>query len=505
MGWSRREVLAALAAAGAAPGWSALLGACGGARPAPVVLPPELAPAETIAGLRDQLRQVAADLGRRFRQVAVRAELGRVTRAMVEPEERGFDQRARSSLVLAGFDGASWFERATSDLSRDAIARAAAALSARAAVRGAIVPRRLAPARSATRGVGGVAKLGIDPRDRPIGDWIERAAGLQERAAKVGGSRLVYRASAIEVDDSDVLFVGDGGRDLAQRLVRTRARVLFLAWTGARLAAEEAIAASASGLEGAELGGSEIERAAEGALTLLTSSQIEAGARELLLDPSVAALLVHGVARGFEGDAWARGGARARTLEGKAAAADAVTLRDDPTAGGAYGGYRFDDEGWPAAPLALIERGVLRGPLCDAAAAAALRRPRTGHGRRVGPLDPVEPRPSHLVLAASARQRDDLLAAVDGQGFLIESGIDGGGDPLSWRVAVRARRAREIARGRLTGRVYGPVVVAGEVPALLGAVRALDKDVQVFGWRERGAATSVATPSLLTRGWVGSG
>ena len=146
----------------------------------------------------------------------------------------------------------------------------------------------------------------------------------------------------------------------------------------------------------------------------------------------------------------------------------------------------------------------MRGPLCDAAAASALRRPRTGHGRRAGPLDPVEPRPSHLVLAPGARQRDDLIAAVDGQGYLIESGVAGSGDPLSWRVAVRARRAREIARGRLTGRVYGPVVVAGEVPALLGAVRALDKGVQVFGWRERGAATSVATPSLLTRGWVGS-
>ncbi len=444
MGWSRREVLAALAAAGAAPGGARLLGACGGARPAPAVVPREPVPAETIAGLRDQLRQIAADLGRRFRSVAVRAELGRATRAVVEPDERGFDQRWRSSVVLAGFDGATWLEQATSDLSRDAIAAAAAALSARSVRRAAIVPRPVKPAGGAVRGAETAAvKLRVDPRDRPIGDWLERAARLQERAAKVGASRLVYRASAIEVDDSDVLFVGDG-RDQAQRLVRTRARVLFLAWTGAMLAAEEATASGAFGLEGADLSASEIERAAEGALTLLTSSQIEAGTRELLLDPSVAALLVgHGVARGFEGDAWVRGGARAETLQGKPAAAAIVTVRDDPTAGGAYGGYRFDDEGWPAAPLALIERGVVRGPLCDAAAAAALRRPRTGHGRRVGPLDAVEPRPSHLVLEAGARARDDLIAAVNGQGYLIESGVDGSGDPLSWRVAVRARRARE--------------------------------------------------------------
>ena len=369
-------------------------------------------------------------------------------------------------------------------------------------MRRTIVPRAVRPPGGAAKVVAREVRLGIDPRDKSIGDWLERAARLQERAAKVGGSRLVYRATAVEVDDSDVLFVGDG-RDLAQRLVRTRARVLFLAWTGSMLAAEEATASGALGLEGADISGGEIERAAEGALTLLTSSQMEAGTRELLLDPSVAALLIGcGVARGFEGDAWVRG-ARADTMLDKAAAAEAVTLHDDATAGRAYGGFRFDDEGWPAAPLALIERGVVRGPLCDAAAAAALRRPRTGHGRRVGPLDAVEPRPSHLVLAPGTRARDDLIAAVDGQGYLIESGVDGSGDPVSWRAAVRARRAREIARGRLTGRVYGPVVVAGDVPALLGAVRGIDKGVQAFGWRERGAAVSVATPSVLTRGWVG--
>jgi TldD protein len=179
-----------------------------------------------------------------------------------------------------------------------------------------------------------------------------------------------------------------------------------------------------------------------------------------------------------------------------------VSLRDDPTAASAYGGYRFDDEGWPAAPLALIERGVMRGPMCDAASAAALRRPRTGHGRRAGPLDAVEARPSHLVLAPGTREREELIAAVDGQGYLIESGVEGSGDPQSWRVAVRARRAREIVGGRLTGRVYGPVVVSGDVAPMLSAVRALDRAPHVYGWRERGVASSTAAPSLLTRAWV---
>ncbi|HWM86389.1 MAG TPA: metallopeptidase TldD-related protein [Kofleriaceae bacterium] len=527
-GWSRREVLAALAAAGAAPAWAGLLG-CGGARVAvaPVSGPPAV---QSVGDLREQLVEVAAELGRRFRSVAVRAEVGQLTRAVVEPDERRFEERRRGSLILAGFDGSRWIEQVTSELGRDGIARAAAALGVRrsgsggsgsgtgtglVSGSGTIGSSSGSPEarglRSEARPASEIAgpRLRIEPRGRGSRVWLERVAGLFERAARVGGSRIVYRAASLEVDDSEVLFVGDRGRDVAQRLVRTRARVLFLGWTGSALAGEEAARAGAFGLEASELPGAELERAAEGALTLLTGGRIAAGERDLLLDPSVAALLVrHGAGRGFEADAWARG-ARAAGLEGRAGAASAVTLRDDPTAPAAYGGYRFDDEGWPAAPVTLIERGVVRGPLCDAASAAALRRPRTGHGRRGGPLDPVEPRPSHLVLAPGTRDREELVAAVQGQGFLIEGGVEGSGDAQSWRVAVRARRAREIEGGRLTGRVYGPVVIAGSVPALLGAVRALDRSPEVQAWREAGRsgalASSVAAPALLTRGWLGGG
>ncbi|HTE52240.1 MAG TPA: metallopeptidase TldD-related protein [Kofleriaceae bacterium] len=510
-GWSRREVMAALAAgaAGAAvPGWAGLLG-CGGARPAPAAAPAP-PPMESIAGLRAQLRSVAADLGRRFRRVAVRAELGQLTSVRVEAEDRALEQRGRTSLSLAGFDGRSWTELVGEDLSPDAIARAAAALvigRGAAAARAAPIPTAAAVAAKsgASDEVPG-PRMRLDPRARPASEWLDRAAQLHDRAGRVGGSRLVYRAASLEVDDSEVIFVGDG-RDLAQRLVRARARALFLAWTGAALVGEEASRSGAFGLEVAQLADSQLERAATGALTLFTSGTVVPGARDLVLDPSVAALLVRHGARGLEADAWARGGARASALAGRTAGAAIVTVRDDPTADACYGGYRFDDEGWPAAPVAIIERGAVRGPLCDEAGAAALGRPRTGHGRRAGPRDPVEARPSHLVLEPGTRTLDQLIAAIDGQGYLVESGIDGSGDGPSWRVAIRARRAREIEGGRLTGRVYGPVVVAGDVPALLGAVRGVGRDVEAHGWREPSGdgalALSAAAPSMLTRGWLG--
>jgi predicted Zn-dependent protease len=197
------------------------------------------------------------------------------------------------------------------------------------------------------------------------------------------------------------------------------------------------------------------------------------------------------------------GGAHAASLAGKTVAKAAITLRDDPGASGAFGGRGFDDEGWPAAPAALIERGVLRGPLTSRATAAALGLPRTGHALRSDRVGIAATRPTHLVLAPGTTGGDDLVASVK-SGFLVESGIAGRGDPRSWRFAVQARRAREISAGRLTGRSYGPVVVGGSVAALLEAARAVGDQPQVQAWRDPDPV-SVSAPHLLARAWLGRG
>lgn len=504
-GWSRREVLAALAAgAVSAPGWSALLG-CGGARQA-AAPPPAPPPIESIAGLRAQLRRVALDLERRFARVAIRAEVGQLTSVRVEAEDQALEQRGRTSLRVAGVDRTGWVERVSEDLTPAGIDRAAAALvaaSSRARARASA-----ADAERAARGLPAPAadipgpRMAIDPRARPASEWLERAARLLARAGRVGGSRLVYRAATVEIDDGEVLFVG-GGVDRAQRLVRARARALFLAWTGRALIGEEATRAGALGLEVAQIDDGQLARAARGALTLFTSGGFDPGPRELVLDPSVTALVVREAARGLESDVWARGGARAAPMRGRTLGGAGLTLRDDPTAEGSYGGYRFDDEGAEARPAALLERGVLVGALCDRAGADRLGQAPTGHGRRATADGPIEPRAAHLVVEPGARSLDELVASVAGQGFLLESGVDGRGDPASWRIAVRARRAREIEGGRLTGRVYGPVVMAGDAPALLAGARAIGRELESRGWREGGLALSATTPALVTRGWLG--
>ena len=491
---TRREVLAALAAAGVAPIWLEL--GCGRG---PSAARPEApaAPDRPVADLRDQLRKVVTDLERVFPVASAHAEVGAVRRVRVDEAARALDEARTSRLVLAASDGASWFEQGTFDLSPGGIDEATAALAARArggrgAGRGARAART-APA----------ARMRLDPRRTEPARWLERVAALHERTRGLGGSRIVYRAASLEVEDKDRLFVGEG-RDEAHRVVRSLARVLFLAWDGETLLSEEASQAGALGLEATDIAAADLEEAVAGALSLLTGRAVPSGERDLVLDPSVAAMVVrHGVAAGLLADDWLGGAAHAAGLAGKTVAPAAITLRDAATAAGAFGARAFDDEGWPAAPVALIERGILRGPLTCRATAAALGLPRTGHARRAEGIGPAAPRPSHLELVAGTAASDDLVASVT-DGFLVESGVGGRGDPQSWRFAVQARRAREIARGRLTGRSYGPVVVGGAVSALLAAARAVGERPRVLAWRDPDPV-SVSAPHLATRAWLGRG
>lgn len=489
---TRREVLAALAAAGAAPIW---LQGCGGGRPR-VAPGPAAAVGRPLSDLRQQLRQVVTDLERSFASASALAEVGSVRRIRVDDAARDVDEERASTLLLAAGDGTSWFEQGTLDLSPGGIEEAAAALAARA--RGGGGGRRPRIESNAPAG-----RMRLDPRETELARWIARVAALNERTRGLGGSRIVYRAAALEVEDRDRLFVGDG-RDAARRVVRSQARVLFLAWDGETLLSEEATRAGALGLEATDIGADDLEAAVNGALSMLTGRAAPSGERDLVLDPSVAAMVVrHGIAAGLLADDWIGGSAHAASLAGKNVAPAAITLRDDASAAGAFGGRGFDDEGWPAAPAALIERGVLRGPLTCRATAAALGLPRTGHARRLDALGPVAPRPTHLELTPGSTGGADLVASVS-DGFLVESGIGGRGDPRSWRFAVQARRAREIARGRLTGRSYGPVVIGGAVTDLLAAARAVGDRPRVLAWRDPDPV-SVSAPHLVTRAWIGRG
>jgi predicted Zn-dependent protease len=508
--WSRRSFLRALRGGAAASALAPFLAACGGQmdrdpvaarsgeRPVPV--------------LREELRRHVQALSRRLPGVSALACIERVSWVLVDHEDRSLHQVVLGSLVLTWADGDRVREEVTTDLGAGGVARAAWALGERAGARpaGPVATSAPAPLDSA-------AQPAQDPRSLAPGEWLAPVNTLYERARRTGESRIAYRAAYAVCDDSETLFIS-AEHDLAQRVVRTRAGVLFLGQdtrrrvlarperAGATLRVEEAEQGGLQGLDAVALPEALLAGAARRVLTLFAPTPPPQGLFDVILAPDVAARVLRDcVAPGLCGDAWQEGTARAAALAGQRAAAEAVTLVDDPRAPGAYGSCFFDDEGMAGAAVALIDAGVVRGPLTDRRSALALGLARTASARRAHPTAPVSPAPSNLVLAPGRVAREALIDGVD-QGYLLEGCQWARTHLPTWRFTARAARAYEIRRGKLTGVVHADIDVTGDVPGLLADVRAVSDDASRFCYGGGGTlATSATSPSVWTRARITGG
>ncbi len=461
-----------------------------------------------MSDIRQQLRTLVAGLSRRFDDAAASARVSRIGGAAADGNERGAQSSTIAAAVLSVRVGDRVIERATTDLRPDGLAAVAKHLA------GAATPTR--PTRAGTRAMSFGAPrelttpIGIDPRTRPVRSWLAMVDRLHEQARRFGGSRTVYRGAYVTVEDDETLFVG-AGLDVQQRLVRTRSGVLFVASTGSAAVADEATHSGILGLEAVPMSDAELDAAARRALSLITARTAVDTSTDLVLDPSVASLLaLRVVGHALEADRWVSGESIAPTFLGKrgadALASARVTLIDDAR-GARYGSYHFDDQGQPAAATRLIDAGRLTGPLTDHATASTLHLPRTANARRSSPLSIIAPRCSNIGFAPGDATRDELLSSVH-RGLLIEGGISARVDLRRWRFSIQCARAREIRNGRLTGRLYGGLVLRGAVPALLRSVRGATKqtahfavrDGEAHGWP--GVPQSMSGPFLLAHGEV---
>jgi hypothetical protein len=521
--WSRRSFLRALGSSTAASALAPFLAACGGAAgPAPVTAQAEPQP---VIVLREELRRQVEVLSRRLPQVSALATIERVGWVLVDPEERSLHQVILGSLVLTATERDQVREEVTTDLSAGGIARAAWALGNRAAGRARAVAASPAPpvARDAT------SQPEVDPRTLGPAQWLAAVESLYERGRRTGESRIAYRAAYAVCDDSETVFVS-ADRDLTQRVVRTRAGVLFLSQGVRRralaepeqperpeqpeqrepgdtaLRIEEAGQGGLQGLEATALPDALLRDAADRVLTRFSPTPPLQGLLDVILAPDMAARILRDcVAPGLGGDAWHVGLARAAAFAGQRMASEAVTLLDDPSASGAYGSYFFDDEGMAGAAAALIEAGVLRGPLTDQRSARALGVRRTASARRVHAMASVAPAPSNLLLVPGRVSRDALINGVE-QGYLLEGCQWARTHVPTWRFVARAARAYEIRRGKLTGVVHADVDIAGDIPGLLQDVRGLSADAQRFSYGGGGTlATSATSPFVWTRAEVAGG
>jgi len=483
---NRRELLGVLGTASA----STLLWALGCTGPA---RRPRAA-ARPRGEVRTWLRDAVARLAAVFPAVHVLAVSRQRTSAAVDVIGTGVARERRDGAVLAVRDPKGrWHEQATSELTQAGIDVAVRALAGGPA------------SRRASLSLGAPPPPPDEPAaldDRALGDRCEQITQLDEKLS----SRIVYAAALVDVDDARVWSISPA-HDREQRLVRVREQALRAAWNGTRPVTALAERGWIGGIDDQALGREAVEQATEDALRLMTPGAFEDGERVVLLDPTVAASLVDAAVRAL----WTSAAARRPEVRRRAAPGGPgapalpafLSITDDPTAPGAYGGFQFDDEGVPAAPIVLVDGGRPVGVLADRAAGGPEGRGgRGGRGRRPGHVGAVEPAPSHLKLAAGPFDHAELR----GEGLTLEGALGASVDPGTGRVVIGCARAREQKGGEPTGRIHADVELTGDLSALLGNVTGLGKDALAVPYRDERAGEpcwrSAEAPHVRTRGLV---
>ena len=357
------------------------------------------------------------------------------------------------------------------------------------------VPAIAAKARSLAEGIRGNDPV---PTDEPA--RLSRALEYSVDPEALGCEEIVGRLTELR---KKALSMSDLLLDVSVRLVWQKNHRLFLSrnrelsddylWTNGAIAAMAARGEEIkdyykgfSGLCGAELldemtSGQSLDLVVKTVTALLDSQPIPPGEYDCVCSPETTGMIVHeAFGHGVEMDMFVKNRAQAKEFVGKRVASDLVNMRDGATSAEECASFLFDDEGTLGMDTRVIENGILVGGYADAVSAARLGVKPTGNGRRESYERKAYTRMTNTFFEGGSDAVEDMIASIK-YGFLLENPNSGMEDPKNWGIQCMVNIAREIKDGRLTGKIYSPIVLTGYVPDLLKSISMMSPVVELGG------------------------
>ena len=165
---------------------------------------------------------------------------------------------------------------------------------------------------------------------------------------------------------------------------------------------------------------------------------------------------------------------------GKKIASEAVTVYDDGTVDGAFGSFKYDDEGVPTEKTMLIKNGELAGLMHNRETAHKFNAEPTGNARAEDfRFEPII-RMRNTYLAPGDSTFEELLEDID-FGYYLKS-FRGGQANLDGTFQVGIQEAYEIVKGRL-GVPVRNASISGNTLETLHKVDAVGRDFQLWPGR----------------------
>lgn len=324
-----------------------------------------------------------------------------------------------------------------------------------------------------------VSGYAIDPRELGDEKILERLDAIRNKTLSVDG--VLDAMVNVSYRKFRKLFISEK-RDLDQTVMWTNGAIVALALRG------EEVKDAYKGFS--QLGGAEIldrmeefaTEVANKAIELLSSEQMIPGEYDCICDPDTTGMIVHeAFGHGVEMDMFVKDRALAASFINERVASDLVTMHDGNAVDDSATMW-FDDEGTLTSDTVVINGGILKKGMCDALSAARLGVKPTGNGRRESYERKVYTRMTNTYFEGAAQNvtLNEMIASIK-YGFLLESPSSGMEDPKNWGIQCMVTTAREIKDGKLTGKIFSPIVLTGYVPDLLKSVSMMSGQLVTCG------------------------
>jgi TldD protein len=326
-----------------------------------------------------------------------------------------------------------------------------------------------------------VAKSKKNPQDvsmeQKIGDILAMDKAALDLDSRIKSCTISY----LDVTGTSY-FVNSEGTCIEQDKMYVWSRILASARDGAIFASAREETGSTAGYEMFDLESPEKigETVGKRVVEQLKAKTPKGGSFPAVIGPNVVGVFIHeAMGHLAEADLTLSGSILFDKL-GKRIASDKVTIFDDGTVKGAFGSFKYDDEGVRTQKTCLIKNGILVGLMNDRETAKKLDMKPSGNARaedfRVEPI--IRMRNTYLVAGDS--NFEELIEGVD-FGYYLKS-FRGGQANLDGTFQVGIQEAYKIVKGKIGDPVRSASISGNTLETLL-RVEAVGKDFELWPGR----------------------
>lgn len=423
---------------------------------------------------------------------AVSFDDGRIRSASFDTSQ-GFGLRAIAGEAV-GYAHAS-------DLSEDAIARAADTVRAVHAGRGGTMA---APPAGTNR------SLYTD--DNPLGGYAfedkVRLLSDIDAYARAKDNRVRQVTASLAGEWQAVQIIRSGGDSVGDIRPLVRLNVSVVVAEGDRMESGSYGAGGRFGFQAffdPEIWKDQVDEALRQALVNLESVPAPAGQMDVVLGSGWPGILLHeAIGHGLEGDFNRKKTSAFAGLMGERVAAPGVTVVDDGTLADRRGSLSIDDEGTPTSNTTLIEDGILVGYMQDRQNARLMGMKPTGNGRRQSFGHAPMPRMTNTYMLAGKHDPEEIRRSV-GKGLYAVNFGGGQVDITSGKFVFSCTEAYLIENGRIGAPVKGATLI-GNGPdvltrvSMIGNDMVLDPGIGTCGKDGQGVPVGVGQPTIRVDG-----